>query len=422
MTVTGNGEARGAALAILKAVRAGKRFEPALDAVASGLSGPDRRLAHEIAAGVLRERRTLDRQISAALTRPSQRMAIDVTDVLRIGAYQLVRLKRVPDYAAVQSTVELARANCGAKTIPFVNAVLRRLARERIEHPGPAGDSAAELAEAFSHPDWLVERWISRFGRDATKALLSRNNAPPALVIHPARWTAEQIERSLSAEGIAHERVAGGEAFAVTGGTVTQLPGYSEGGFIVQDPTQRRLLEYAAVPASAQVWDVCAAPGGKAMTLASGRRVFATDRSRKRLSTLRENIARVAPDVRIACANALEPPWRNGTFEAVLVDAPCSATGTIARHPDARWRLTPRAIADARRQQQRILNAVADTVAPGGLLVYVTCSLEREENEDQIDGFLRTHPRFAREDPDLRIYPPDCDTDGGFGARLRRAA
>jgi 16S rRNA (cytosine967-C5)-methyltransferase len=412
---------RESALAILQAVRTGQTFDRALDSSMTALAEADRRLAHEIAAGVLRERTGLDRRIRAALAKPKKHLPDDVRDVLRIGVYQLSHLDRVPPYAAVQSTVDLAKTACGRKFAPLVNAVLRRISRAPSDE-APGGGGANDLADRYSHPEWLVARWLAHHGAERTERLMRHNNARPPLVIQPARWSADTLAAGLEAAGIDHTREPSGHGFSVVAARGEALPGYSEGGFIVQDTTQRRLLDFIAVPAGARIWDACSAPGGKAVVLARCGTVLATDRSRRRIERLRENLTRTASHVWKAAADARHAPVLAETMDLVLVDAPCSATGTMARHPDARWRLSPSRIDDLARRQEEILEGVAPAVRRGGLLAYLTCSLEPEENHPQVDRFLEQHPDFRRDGDDLFVWPGEHAADGGFAARMRRAA
>jgi 16S rRNA (cytosine967-C5)-methyltransferase len=303
-----------------------------------------------------------------------------------------------------------------------VNAVLRRIAREDWTAPTDADG----LGMAYSHPDWLVNRWIRTFGRERTRLLLVHNNTQPTITLQPARWSASRLAEALESNGVnVARRQAGGPAYGFElqdHRQVSSLPGYDEGAFVVQDSSQRRLLEFAAFPADIMIWDACAAPGGKAVTLAARGPVVASDPSPSRLKRLRENVDRVAPSVRLFRADARQPPLAGGSMRGVLVDAPCSATGTIARHPDARWRVSARRIRTLCRLQAEILDGAAGIVAPRGLLVYFTCSLEPEENHMQVDQFLERHTAFERDGDDVLIFPPDHRSDGGFGARLRRAA
>jgi 16S rRNA (cytosine967-C5)-methyltransferase len=255
-------------------VRDGRPFDAALARAADGLDDDDRRLAHEIAAGVLRARDELDGRLAPLVSGDWGGTAADLQDLLRIGAYQLLRLSRVPTYAAVQATVEVSKLVTGRKGAGLVNAVLRRLAREGEA----AGDGTpAGLAQRYSHPPWLVDRWLSRYGAERTEALLVHNNARPKLVLRPARWSEEELREALTAREVPFEEAPFEAGLAVAPSRVWQLPGYGEGAFLVQDAAQARLLQFAAIPDGALVWDACAAPGGKAAMLGLRCRVVATE-------------------------------------------------------------------------------------------------------------------------------------------------
>jgi len=417
--VSAASDARDAAFGILARVRGGQPFDAALDQATPRLAPADRRLAHEIAAGVLRSRSELDRQLAPLVSGSWERTPDDLKDLLRIGAYQLLVLTRVPSYAAVQATVEAAKHARGQRSAGMVNAVLRRLERDGA---APLPDDVA-LADQFSHPAWLVSRWQERFGPDRTRALLEHNNRRPALAVQPALSTAAELRTLFAAAGIEVREAPLGSGLVVADPVpVPDLPGYASGAFVVQDPAQARLLEFAAIPAGALVWDACAAPGGKTAALARDHRVVASELRHERLASLKDTARRAAPGAHLLLADALQPPLLPGAADAVLLDAPCSATGTVARHPDARWRLSPEGISRQAGRQAALLDRVAPVVATGGLLLYMTCSLEPEENENQVDAFLQRHPEFAREGDDLFIFPPDAGTDGGYAARLRRTA
>ena len=385
------------------------------------LDAADRRLAHELAAGVLRHRRELDARLVPLLVGEWRTVNSDLKDLLRLGAYQLTWLDRVPAYAAVKTTVELARCAGGGQAAGLVNALLRRLA-------SAAGDDARanapsrSLARRYSHPGWLVDRWMRRFGAERTEALLAHNNTPLPLTIQSARWSNSQLRAAFSKRGLALRSAPGGDGLIVTGARVTELPGYDEGGFVVQDAAQARLLRFATIPDGALVWDTCGAPGGKAAVLATRCRVLASDVHRSRIAQLIATVRRAAPNVTVFQADARTPPLAPRSVEVVLIDAPCSATGAMARHPDARWRLSVERMRRAVRLQTHILDGCAPIVRPDGLLVYLTCSLETEQNEQQVERFLERHPEFTRAAHDLYIFPTEMGTDGGYGARLRRAA
>ena len=431
---------RRAALGVLRAVREGRTFDAALDEALPGLGDADRRLVHEIAAGVLRARDELDAMLAPRVTGGWRHVADDMKDILRIGAYQLRLLDRIPVHAAVAATVELAKREHGQRPAGFVNAVLRRLAQE-AEGAGAAGaaataqlpnrstagaagggtDELGRLAKRHSHPRWLVARWVERFGSEATERLLAHNNQRPPVQLQAARWPLDRLRAALVELGFEVDESPERPGLGLRGAAVPELPGFAEGAFVVQDAAQALSLAFVAVPDGALVWDPCAAPGGKSAVMAARCRVVASDVRAERLPRLAETVRRAGPDATLLRADALAAPFRDGTFDAVVLDVPCSASGTLARHPDGRWRLNSRRLERLAMLQRALLDAVAPAVAPGGLLAYMTCSLEREENQDQVDGFLARHPEFRRSADDLFVFPPDRGTDGGYAARLVRA-
>lgn len=432
---------RRAALEILRRVAGGVPFEAALDRAVGSLDEADRRLAHELAAGVLRERTALDRLLEPLVRRGWASVAPPLREVLRLGAYQLTALDRVPPHAAVHTSVELAREAGGQRAAGFANAVLRRVRRPAAPQspatptaaPAGTGD-AAGLAARYSHPEWLVRRWVARFGPEATERLLRWNNTRPALVLQPARASTDALAERLARAGVRAQPAPYGAGLVIPdGGRPDRLPGYAEGDFIVQDPAQALVVWFAELPPGALVYDASAAPGGKAIGLArSGLRVVAGDASRERAGRLGENLRRSgSARAHAVVADVRRPPLREA--DAVLLDAPCLGTGTFARNPDARWRVTPEALAALATAQAELLRAAARVVRPGGLLIYATCSLEPEENEAQVDRFLLEHPEFRREPPDafpasllsekgdLMTLPQRDRMDGAYAARLRRA-
>ena len=441
--------ARRAALKALERVRGGEPLDAALDRVLGALPEPDRRLAYEIAAGVLRTRTALDARLAPLVPRGWEKVAPPLQDVLRIGAYQLGSLDRVPAHAAVSTSVALAREAGGERAGGFVNAVLRAMARTAQRAPDAAGgdatggdaagsdaarrDAAATLAARYSHPEWLVRRWVDRFGADAATALLERNNTRPSLVLQPARAPLDVLKERWEAAGIRTRPAPFGAGLLTDRSRPADLPGFAEGDFVVQDPAQAMVAWFADLPPDTIAYDACAAPGGKAIALGrSSRGVVAADVSRSRARRLAENVRRAGSGrEHVVVADARHPPVRSAG--AVVVDAPCLGTGTFARHPDARWRVSPDALARLAAQQAELLDAASAAVRPGGLLVYATCSLEPEENEEQVDRFLERHPDFQREPADdfpagllspkgdLMILPHRHAMDGGFAARLRRA-
>ncbi len=430
-------DARRAAYSVLEQVRAGRPFEAALDRALKSLAEPDRRLAHELAAGVLRSQTALDERLAPLVPRGWASVAPELKEVLRLGAFQLTALDRVPAHAAVDTSVALAKEAGGARAGGFVNAVLRRVGRLEDVSTAPQAPSgaptAAGLADAASHPHWLVERWVERFGAAETEVLLEWNNTRPQLVLQPARASAAALEQRWRAAGIEVTPAPFGAGLSTDRSRPQDLPGFAEGAFLVQDPAQALLGWYADLAPGATLYDACAAPGGKAITLGRGAaRVVAGDASRPRVRRLAENLRRAGSGREFAIvADALAPPVR--PVDAVLIDAPCLGTGTFARHPDARWRVTPEALASLAERQAALLDGASAAVAPGGLLIYSTCTLEPEENQQQVDRFLARDPEFRREpsetfpaaltspEGDLMTLPQRHQMDGAFAARLRRA-
>ena len=425
-------DSRRAALSILEQVRAGKPFDLALDRGVGKLAEADRRLAHELAAGVLRQRSALDSHLAPLVPRGWSSVAPELQDILRLGAYQLTSLDRVPSHAAVDTSVELAKENGGARPAAFVNAVLRRLARTEPTAVTPAGDDAERLAADHSHPLWLVRRWVELFGLPATERLLRWNNTRPRLVLQPARQNLSTLAERWGAVGIEVEPAPYGAGLVTQLTRPSDLPGFGDGDFIVQDPAQALLARFADLPRGTVVYDACAAPGGKSIALGrQAQTLVAGEVSPSRARRLAENVLRAGSGrERVVVADARRPPIRRA--EVVLVDAPCLGTGTFARHPDARWRVTPEALESLERLQFELLERTAAVVSPGGLLVYSTCSLEPEENGAQVRRFLDGHPDFHRErteavppdllseEGDLMVLPQQHGTDGAFAARLRR--
>ena len=410
--------ARRAALEILREVRAGAPLDAARDRHLTGLAERDRRLAYELSAGVLRQQRELDSALD--LNRADERLH----DVLRLGAYQLRFLSRVPVHAAVSTSVELARATVGERVTGFVNQALRKIA---TQDPKDA---------VGTHPEWLVARWIARFGEKETKRLLSWNDTKPELIVQAARSHRRSLICEFRDAGMWAEEAPFGTGVRVRG-LAKELPGFAAGDFIVQDPAHALVARFAAPRPGSLVYDACAAPGGKSVILETlGARVIAGDARHERLGRLKETTRRAGVAIHSLAANLEAAPLRPESVDAVLVDAPCSATGTMRRHPDARWRLHPAVFARAAKRQARLLSAAAPLVRPGGLLIYATCSIEPEENEQVVERFLNQHPEYtrapARESAapaelltpagDFRSLPQRHGIDGAYAARLVRAS
>lgn len=416
----------------------------------------ERPFAQELTYGTLRLRGRLDFMLGPFVRRGLDRVDADVLDVLRLALYQLIEMHGVPAYAAVSQAVEQARSVAGKGAGGFVNGVLQSLRRGEDAIAASLDDDPVErLATWGSHPRWLVERWVARFGANDAAALVDANNARPLLYLRPVGIAVDEAQARLAAAGIdaVQPDIGGFGPGAVVADTLLLPPGVRVSDAlaavpaVIQDPAASLVAEVAAavIPEGGTVADLCAAPGGKSVVLGAARpaapgsargrpapdRVVAADMSFDRLGRLRENVARVGADnVRVIAADARHPPLRRA--DVVLIDAPCTGTGTLRRHPDGRWRVTAQDLDALVSLQREILDGAAPLVPKGGVLVYATCSLEPEENAMQVDAFLERHRDFVLEPieavhgvlRDARgcvvVLPQKLGVDGAFAARLRR--
>jgi len=396
---------------------------------AEALPPRDRAFLHELVMGTLRHRGLLDHALAGTLDRPLGRVDPAVLTTLRLGAYQILRL-RVPDRAAVSESVELARV-AAPRSTGIVNAVLRRLAREGPP-PLPAfeSDPLAWLTSAGSLPPWLAERWLTRLGPATARARAEAFLLPPPTVFRLNPRVAEAGTR-LREAGVAAAPLAVPGALEAREGALGRLA--LEGVAYAQDQGSQ-MIAHLAARERGRVLDACAAPGGKSTLLADlgpQAQVVAGEIAPARLATLASLVARWgSANVRVVGADARRPPFAR-PFDSVLLDAPCSGLGTIGRHPDIRWKAQAADLARHARRQREILEGVAPLVASGGTLVYATCSIEPEENEGVIGPFLDAHPEFApaarpewteafADGAFVRTRPERDRGDGFFAARLER--
>jgi len=417
-------------------------------------------LASELALGVVQHRLTLDHLITRLFKGRFSRLDPMMRDVMRIGAYQLVYTDRIPDFAAVDEGVEQAKRIGGRRAGGLANAVLRTIVRHRTDRrvawagdrdarairvdattccrfiepvlPDPETELVTYLSVATSHPATLVKRWIAQFGMRATEGVLWCGVMRPPLILRANRLRANprDLIASLAREGT--EAIAAGEAVVVIGhpGPLERTEAFRHGLCQPQDPTAMAAVCAARPELSERMLDLCAAPGTKA-TLAAELRgdrdtIVASDRNLDRLSHIDQNCHRLGiRSIRTVPPKELERVVGDeGPFDLVLVDAPCSNSGVFSRRPEARYRLNERSLAALAEVQAKLLSRAASLVAPQGRIVYVTCSLEREEDEQVIEVFARSHAGWhvTRSERTLPCCGPTAGDwhDGGFTAELRR--
>ena len=351
------------------------------------LSPADHALSTELVLGVLRWRSALDVAIERSASYRLAKMDLEVLVALRMGTYQLGWLERVPARAAIYESVELAKRARKGSAAGFVNALLRKLAAEAaaLRPRLPAEASAGGLAAAWAHPEWLVARWIEQYGWERAARICAYDQQVPAAAV---RLRASGAEQELRREGI--ELAPGAflaDARRVEGGDITRTVAFREGRIAIQDEASQ--LVAALVGHGRRLLDCCAAPGGKTAILADRNpdsQVVAAELHPRRARLLR----RLAPaeNVQVIAADARVLPLA-GEFDRALADVPCSGTGTLARNPEIKWRLQPRDLSDLHIRQSAIAGSALAQLASGGRLVYATCSLEPEENQDVVEELLR---------------------------------
>ena len=428
----------------------------------------DRALTVELTYGVLRRLATIDWRLEPVLDKPLLRLPVAVQMVLRLGAYQLLFLDRIPQSAAVNESVNLTRAfacTVGRDWSGLVNAVLRSLLRHPPEPwPSMDHDPVQALAVRYSIPGWLSRRWVERLGPAAAEAACAGVSvAPPmTLRVNQLVTTRDALLEQFAQAGIAAKqaRVSPFGVVLEDGGLVPSLPGFQEGAFYVEDEAAQ-LVPLLLDPQPGEViLDACAAPGGKSTHLADLMQnkgtIYSIDRKGARLDLLRSNCSRLnvqivvpivgdirqprewVPLIETAASSVKKANVGELLVDRILVDAPCSGLGVLRRHPEAKWRKDEQALPRHQALQSQILEAVAPCLRPGGVLVYSTCSTEPEENEDVIERFCRSHEEFQRESV-VRWLPPEAEgfvteqgafstvgnqfsMDGFYAARLKKVS
>ncbi|MDP3051257.1 MAG: 16S rRNA (cytosine(967)-C(5))-methyltransferase RsmB [Eubacteriales bacterium] len=408
----------------------------------------DRAFATELAYGTLRTLNTLDWIISRFLQKPLGAQSVWVRNILRTGVYQIFYMDRVPPAAACNEAVELTKKFGTPGAVGFVNGVLRNIVRKKDElvFPSPETDLVSHISLRYSHPTWMVERWLREFSVEETVAICkANNNTPPnSIRTNTLRISPEELKVLLEQEGLsARPSRLAPEGLEIKGFlSLRMLQSFRDGLFQIQDESSM-LVAHAVNPAPrTRVIDACSAPGGKTTHLAqvmdNEGSVRAFDLHPHKLDLVRENCSRLG----ITCVETMILDARElpgdmaGWADYVLVDTPCSGLGVLRRRPDARWRKEPGQIAGLVKLQDEILQSAAGCVRPGGILVYSTCTITREENQDRVEYFLFRNPDFVLEDLSpflpavledtglsrgyIQLMPHVHQMDGFFIARMRK--
>ena len=439
--------ARLAAFEAFRAVAAAKSDLPAaLAAVRPALLDErDRALATDLVTGTLRWQNQLDFLIAHYAKRPIGKLDFDVLQILRLAAYQLLHLDRVPAAAAVNDAVAMTRRAKKSSAAGLVNAVLRALSRSRHDLPLPSSANPVDYLEiSLSHPRWLANRWYERFGLAGAERWESFNNSPAPLTIRVNRLKTDALAlvNALGAHGVTLTACRfAPDGFVVKSGNPLRTPLAGSGLFFVQDEASQLVALLGSPKAGESILDACASPGGKTTSMAAlahdEARIVAADIRDARMQLLRDTISSSgARRVRLVQADLEQPLPFGATFDLVFVDAPCSGLGTLRRDPDIRWRRRESDLPRFRAAQVAMLRHAAEAVKPGGRVVYSTCSSEPEENDQVVEAFLRESPsRFTSVDlrghlPGLdpvlddagvlRTSPAEHGLEAFFGAVLRR--
>jgi 16S rRNA (cytosine967-C5)-methyltransferase len=429
---------------VLHAVETRSAFSDRMLDGAHARSGPDARdqaLLHELVKGTLRWRGRLDWALDRLVHQGLDRLQPWIRNILRLGAYQLLFLDRVPAHAAVDESVKLANQYGHPGSAGLVNGVLRRLAEEKDQLTPPEGDDAASLAAWGSHPLWLVERWLPRFGVEGTRELMLANNRPArvGLRANRLRGTREELIQRLKSEGVAATpaRYSPELVWLEDSVALGSLQALRQGWCTAQDESEALVTSLLQPKQHERILDLCAAPGGKCTHIAERMcdegEVWAMERAEGRLATLEGTVARLGMhSVHVVQGDGRNYPFPM-PFDRVLVDAPCSGLGVLARRADARWRKGPEILEQMPDIQLELLAAGGRHARPGGVLVYSVCSFEPEETVELIERFLERNPGFVLEsasgvipdelvDPEgfMLVLPQVHGCDGAFAARLRK--
>ncbi len=430
------------ALAVLLQAEQGAPASGPLERSRKNFGSRDNAFILELVMGVLRNRSRIDWLLDRFSSKPVSATDGETRNLLRLAAYQLLFLDKVPASAAVNTAVELAKVH--GKKHGYVNGLLRNLERNRNSLPLPdSPDPVQRLSLVHSHPGWLVRRWSGRFGVGRTEEILRRNNEPSPLVVrtNAIRNSRDELLAALGSQGAEARPTefapSGIEILSSPG--LTPLPAFNEGRFLVQDEAAQLVSLLLAPQPGETVLDACAAPGGKATHLAELMQdqgtVVALERDRDRIGRIRENSERLGLSIVQPVAGDASA-FNEGNYDRILIDAPCSGLGVLRRHPDGRWIKREKDLAERAKLQSRILDNCAKLLKTGGVLVYATCTTEPEENEDVIAAFLTRNGDFSLDNPRpylpeaavrlvdghlfFRTFPGEPAMDGFFAARMNK--
>ena len=409
------------------------------------LTSQDQKFVSELIYGIVRRQRTLDALIDQFASKPASQQPPKLRLILLIGLYQLRYLTQVPDSAAVDTSVELAKSNGLGKLSGVINGILRNYSRQQATTADPLKlpeDPIQRIGILHSFPDWIVKLWWEEYGEETAPLLAQWFNHPPNidLRINPLQTTQETVEKALNEANIEYSRLPlpNGLRLPSGVGNIQQLPGFTQGWWTVQDYSAQ-LVSYLLNPQAGEtIIEACAAPGGKSTHIAElmGDQgiIYSSDRASSRLKKVTQNAQRLKLNSIQTCVGDVRnlSQFKNSS-DRVLVDAPCSGLGTLHRRTDLRWRQTPENLLQLAQLQQEILTEAATWVKPNGILVYATCTINPLENEDVIQAFLANHPQWQIIPPAgnfpapsltslsnfLKILPTEHNSDGFFMVKLK---
>jgi 16S rRNA (cytosine967-C5)-methyltransferase len=408
----------------------------------------DAGLVTEIVYGTIQHLNTVDYYLNRFVAKGVQKLEPWVRNLLRLSLYQVVYLERIPPHAIVNEAVNIAKKKGHQGISGMVNGVMRNVLRQKDQLTiSPSLPAAEQIALAYSHPQWMVSRWISQFGELTAKLICEANNTPPktSARVNTLQHSQAEMINMMQQEGMAAKtsELAPRGIIIEHGGNLAFTRWFAEGGITVQDESSMLVAEAVNPEPGMRVLDCCAAPGGKTTHLAEKMNdigsIVACDVHEHKIALIREQANRLKLDsIETVCSDAADLPslYADESFDCILLDAPCSGLGVIRRKPDLKWTKQEQEIADICVLQKKLLDSVHRLLRPGGILVYSTCTMEQEENQGMIQQFLERHPQFKLEAfPQgmfagksdsasagmLQILPHQYQSDGFFIARMRKS-